>query len=649
MKNKHDLLNKFTSPLAHAIEASFDSLAFHSVDDKEHAEAIDSVIILAAELMKQSKRSRLSQIKLVRSYLHESFGEAALQKFSQEITREHELDWNETCKALLLFSSEDRLNLLKSFIKIAYSEGVYPTEERTFIKKLAQHLKVSKTKHKHVEEEVFESEDKKKKRALSLAGLLAILLVSILFIITAMYLKSVLIGVALAYFFLPLQQFYLKKFMTNKAVQRIMELKPQRRSLDDNKVLEKRANKKMTVACNLTIATVFLGFIFGITLLTTASYSFLRDTQKKIVHIKQERLEHHQTQENINSTQAISRKIVESTDQKTSNDLEDADSSINTDHTLSNTPQTPETAPSTSSTYVNWIRQEVKELEIKLKEFPVLSAFTTQLSLALEDKDNLNTIASKLTKASGGLLGTLQVMAGTFINIVLDIFMGLFFFIFFLKKMALFQLVSGGQSTGQYIIDGIFNSTWTPTLNEETKQEAISILDVVIDKMQRWVRGCMFIILVELPIFLIIFSIMGVPYAIPLAIISSLQVLLPFLGPIIAIALTFGTCLFNGITDPAFYLGLALVYFLIVTLLEGFFLYPKLVGASLGLTLLETIIVVLLGGITAGIGGAIFGVPAASIIKYLSPRIYKSFFPNKELSEPPPELELESEESPATS
>jgi predicted PurR-regulated permease PerM len=57
------------------------------------------------------------------------------------------------------------------------------------------------------------------------------------------------------------------------------------------------------------------------------------------------------------------------------------------------------------------------------------------------------------------------------------------------------------------------------------------------------------------------------------------------------------------------------------------------VGASLGLTLLETIIVVLLGGIFAGIGGAIFGVPAASVFKYLSPRIYRSIFAEKESTE----------------
>ncbi|WDE95630.1 AI-2E family transporter [Lentisphaera profundi] len=621
MKTKTTLLNKFTSPLTHAIEASFDSLAFHSVGEKEHSQAIDSVIILAAELLKQSKKSRLSQIKAVRSYIHESFGDEALQKFSQEITREHKLNWEETCIPLLKFPAQDRNNLLKAFMQIAYFDEEFREEEAYFITLLAKNLKISKHKRAAIKAEIIERQDTKQKRALSLAGFLAILLVSILFILTAMYLKSVLIGVALAYFFLPLQQFYLKKFMGNNTIQRIMELKPQRRSLHDCKLLEKRANKKMNLACNLTIFTVFFAFILVITLFTTASYTVLKDTQKKIVHIKQERLDHHFTQEE--KAGSIEEKTP-TTNTKAINDNtnsplinEHVDSPVIEDQGL-------------SESYVNWIRKEVSELQDKLQDFPVLSAGITQLSLFLEDKNNFNAIAAKITKASGGLLGTLQVMAGTFVNIVLDLFMGFFFFIFFLKKMALFQLVSGGQSTGQYLIEGIFNSTWTPSLKQSTKQEAMDILDVIIEKMQRWVKGCMFIILIELPIFLIVFSLMGVPFAIPLAIISSLQVLLPFLGPIIAMTLTLGTCLFNGITDPAFYLGLMFVYFLIVTLLEGFFLYPKLVGASLGLTLLETIIVVLLGGIFAGIGGAIFGVPAASIIKYLSPRIYRSFFANKE-------------------
>ena len=48
------------------------------------------------------------------------------------------------------------------------------------------------------------------------------------------------------------------------------------------------------------------------------------------------------------------------------------------------------------------------------------------------------------------------------------------------------------------------------------------------------------------------------------------------------------------------------------------------IGESLGLTTLETIIVVLLGGIFAGITGMIFALPTASVIKYLIPQIYSA-------------------------
>jgi predicted PurR-regulated permease PerM len=58
-------------------------------------------------------------------------------------------------------------------------------------------------------------------------------------------------------------------------------------------------------------------------------------------------------------------------------------------------------------------------------------------------------------------------------------------------------------------------------------------------------------------------------------------------------------------------------------IIEQFILYPMVIGESLGLTTLETIIVVLLGAIFAGIAGMILALPAASVIKYLVPQIYR--------------------------
>ena len=70
-------------------------------------------------------------------------------------------------------------------------------------------------------------------------------------------------------------------------------------------------------------------------------------------------------------------------------------------------------------------------------------------------------------------------------------------------------------------------------------------------------------------------------------------------------------------------IGVCLSYLLINGLLEQLFLYPTLVGGAIGLTTLETIIVVLLGGLLGGITGMILSVPAAAVLKFLIPKIYR--------------------------
>ena len=59
--------------------------------------------------------------------------------------------------------------------------------------------------------------------------------------------------------------------------------------------------------------------------------------------------------------------------------------------------------------------------------------------------------------------------------------------------------------------------------------------------------------------------------------------------------------------------------------MEQFILYPAVIGDALGLSTLETIIVVLLGAIFAGIPGMIFAMPAASVAKYIIPQLYRNF------------------------
>ena len=75
-------------------------------------------------------------------------------------------------------------------------------------------------------------------------------------------------------------------------------------------------------------------------------------------------------------------------------------------------------------------------------------------------------------------------------------------------------------------------------------------------------------------------------------------------------------------------------FYLLNAIVEQLFLYPAFVGEALGLNVLETMIVVLLGGLFAGLAGMIFAVPVASVLKFIVPRLYQSLRGGDELSLP---------------
>ena len=143
----------------------------------------------------------------------------------------------------------------------------------------------------------------------------------------------------------------------------------------------------------------------------------------------------------------------------------------------------------------------------------------------------------------------------------------------------------------------------------------------------RWVRGYISIILIESALYTLLFSVFSVPYALPLGVLAGLTILLPFIGPLASFAATFTVCLtFCEGHLLMTLIGVGATYLLINAVLEQLFLYPTLVGGAIGLTTLETIIVVLLGGLIGGVTGMILAVPAAAILKYLIPKIYRIRF-----------------------
>lgn len=115
------------------------------------------------------------------------------------------------------------------------------------------------------------------------------------------------------------------------------------------------------------------------------------------------------------------------------------------------------------------------------------------------------------------------------------------------------------------------------------------------------ILGCL--IFVTLKIF-------NFPYALIISVLTAVTALIPIFGAIIAMVI--GAILI-GITDPIKAIIFIVVY-QIVQQIEGNFIYPRVVGKSVGLSPLWTLLAITAGGSLFGIVGMLIGLPVASVL-----------------------------------
>lgn len=243
---------------------------------------------------------------------------------------------------------------------------------------------------------------------------------------------------------------------------------------------------------------------------------------------------------------------------------------------------------------------------------------------AEENKGKLASFA--LTYGQDILSAAYHVLKGLG-TLLLDITLSVFFGFYFLQKVAMFE--GSGKNRrkriSEWIVNTFFNSSWLPDVSQETKTQTIKIITHVNGILVRWIRGYFIVIVIEFTLYTMLFTAGGIPYPLLAGSVAGLSVLLPFIGPVVSFCLTAGLCV--AFCDAGLFMTLVFVcviYLLINGVLEQFFLYPTFIGEVSGLTTVETIIVVLIGGIVAGISGMIFAVPTAAIIKYIIPEIYRA-------------------------
>ena len=106
------------------------------------------------------------------------------------------------------------------------------------------------------------------------------------------------------------------------------------------------------------------------------------------------------------------------------------------------------------------------------------------------------------------------------------------------------------------------------------------------------------------------FTIFGLPYAPLLGVVTAICALIPYVGAFVSCALVVLVALLESPQKAI----ICLIVYLVVQFVETQFIYPYVVGGSVGLSPLWTLIAVLIGGNLFGLMGMIFFIPVVSVI-----------------------------------
>ncbi len=180
-----------------------------------------------------------------------------------------------------------------------------------------------------------------------------------------------------------------------------------------------------------------------------------------------------------------------------------------------------------------------------------------------------------------------------------------------LALIVTFYLLLDGRRFGQFALR---------FLDRSQRAEALRIGHRIHVVLGRWLRGQLLLIgLVAVVLYVILGPILGVPYALALAILSGAFEIIPLVGPIIAAGLA-GTVAFA--TRGPDTMIVVLVVYLVVRQIEDQIVMPLVIGRAVHLHPVVTIFAVLVGLSVWGVLGGLLGVPVAAALNVTLHELY---------------------------
>jgi predicted PurR-regulated permease PerM len=212
--------------------------------------------------------------------------------------------------------------------------------------------------------------------------------------------------------------------------------------------------------------------------------------------------------------------------------------------------------------------------------------------------NQLNQLTEKLGVISGGIIRTFVSFFQNLINIVVLLVIS-------------FYLLLERKNLGRYLLR---------FFGDNAEKTGTRVMDQIEKRLGGWIRAEILLMIIIGLLTFIGLTLLGIDYALPLAILAGFLEIIPNIGPFIS---AIPAVLVGLIISPLMALAVAALYFL-VQQIENNFIVPQLMAKECGINPLITIIALIAGFKLGGMIGAILAVPVILLIEIILAEVSSS-------------------------
>ncbi len=221
-----------------------------------------------------------------------------------------------------------------------------------------------------------------------------------------------------------------------------------------------------------------------------------------------------------------------------------------------------------------------------ISSFSSFKEYANQHGIAQNIKESLTALSSNLQSAARGLFSTVSSIFGNIVSLLL--------------MLVITFYMAAEESAMKKIIHSVVPAQHQPYVMQLTHRMQ--------NKIGLWLRGQLILSLIIFSLTLAGLAVLGVDYALTLALIAGLTEFIPYLGPILASIPAIFLAFFQS---PMLALAVLILY-VVVQWTENHIIIPKLMQKVTGLNPIISIIVLLVGFKLAGVIGIILAIPVAT-------------------------------------